>query len=94
MPKQPKKILPRLAGGEVREQLYSSLPEDYKAGIRAIAQDENASINWVVNEILLDWINEALRKHGRRRIPAPKYVTKKVSGKKIGGKVIKMRRAS
>ena len=74
-------------------RLYSSLPEDYKAGIRAIADEENASINWVINEILLDWINDALRRHGKRRLAPPRYVKPKFKGKKMGN-VVKMRRAS
>lgn len=48
-----KRIAPRLANGESRTAVYAAWPDDVKEGLRAIAEDENKSMNWVVEEVVI-----------------------------------------
>ena len=68
------KRVPNLAKGYLRSKLYSTLPSEYKDALRSISKDDNCSMNYVVNEIIIDWIG------GKVRINKPKL--KLVKGKK------------
>jgi hypothetical protein len=66
---RPKRIAPRLASGLSRERLYNALPPDVKAGLRAIADEENQSVSWTIEQVMLDYFKAALEK--------PEYVPRK-----------------
>lgn len=65
--KKTKTIAPRLANGDSRIPWGGRLPEDIKEGLRAIAIDENKSVSWVMEEVVIDYF------HMRR----PKYIKTK-----------------
>lgn len=48
-------IAPRLQSGVRREELYNRLPPEIKRGLRAIAKDENKSVSWVLEEVIILW---------------------------------------
>ncbi len=87
--KRTKEIAPRLANGDMREDVWLSLPEAYKEGWRKIAQSEGKSVSWCIQQILIDFC------HGRLRIALPRYVKRKVkAAPRKGARILKMRKAS
>jgi hypothetical protein len=50
-----RRIAPRLLSGDKRQPSGNSLPPLLKFALRVIAEQENRSLSWVVEEILLDW---------------------------------------
>jgi hypothetical protein len=60
-------IAPRLANGDKRVSFGHGLPPHVKEGIRGIAKDENKSMSWVMEEIIIDYF-------GFKR---PKYIERK-----------------
>jgi len=48
-------IAPRLANGDRRVGFGHGLPPHIKEGIRAIARDENKSMSWVMEEVIIDY---------------------------------------
>lgn len=63
----PRIIAPRLASGDKRESIGHGLPPEIKAGIRRIAERENKSVSWVLEQVIIDYF-------GLRR---PKYIQRK-----------------
>lgn len=62
-----RRIAPRLANGESRENFGSRLPPAIKAGLRMIAARENKSMSWVMEDTIIKYF------HLRR----PEYVPPK-----------------
>lgn len=60
-------IAPRLASGDKRESFGHGLPPAIKQGLRLIAKNENKSMSWVMEEVIIKYFN-------MRR---PKYITRK-----------------
>jgi hypothetical protein len=48
-------IAPRLANGDRRVGFGHGLPPHIKEGIRMIARDENKSMSWVMEEVIIDY---------------------------------------
>lgn len=48
-------IAPRLANGDRRVGFGHGLPEEIKEGLRAIAERENKSMSWVMEEVVYDY---------------------------------------
>ena len=48
-------IAPRLANGKARVGFGHGLPEEIKDGIRRIARDENKSMSWVMEEVIIEY---------------------------------------
>lgn len=69
----PRLIAPRLFNGDPREQIGHGLPPAVKEGLRRIAEKENKSVSWVLEEVIIDYF-------GFRR-PRYKLVKKKRNGK-------------
>jgi hypothetical protein len=59
-------IAPRLLSGDCRVSIGHGLPPEIKLGIRAIAKQENKSVSWVLEEIIINYF-------GFKR---PKYVNR------------------
>ena len=57
-------IAPRLFSGDSRERTFNRLPYEIKGGLQHIAAQENKSVSWVLEEIIIDYF-------GFRR---PKYI--------------------
>lgn len=53
--KRTRTIAPLLADGAIRDRLYGRLPVEVKAGLRAIAREENKSVSWVIEEVVIDY---------------------------------------
>jgi len=53
----PKHIAPRLASGDSRVGFGHGLPEAIKEGLRRIAERENKSMSWVMEEVIIDYFN-------------------------------------
>lgn len=49
----PRRIAPRLWGGIKRENYGGRLPPHVKDGLRLIAQKENKSMSWVMEEVII-----------------------------------------
>jgi hypothetical protein len=58
-----RRIAPRLASGEHRVPSGNALPPTLKFALRVIAEQENRSLSWVIEEILLDWARDDKRLH-------------------------------
>jgi hypothetical protein len=54
-PHIPKRIAPRLASGEKRVPTGNGLPPIVKFALRSIADSENRSMSYIIEEILVDW---------------------------------------
>ena len=46
---------PRLSSGDRRIPFGHGLPHEIKEGIRKIAKDENKSMSWVMEEVIIDY---------------------------------------
>ena len=68
MPKnyKPRQIAPRLANGVSRLNWGGRLPPHIKDGLRLIAKDENKSMSWVMEEVVIRYF----------KLKEPKYVRK------------------
>jgi hypothetical protein len=78
----PRHIAPRLANGERRESFGHGLPPEIKAGLRKIADAENRSMSWVMEEVTIRYF----------KLPAPEYVAAKtppapIRRSRLNGKV-------
>lgn len=60
-------IAPRLASGDKRIRSSRAFPPKVDAAIRAIAAHERKSMNWVMEEVVIDYFS----------MPRPKYVEPK-----------------
>ena len=60
-------ISPRLLSGDSRESIYHRLPAEIKAGLRHIAQNENESIGWVLEKVVIKYFG----------FRPPKYIKRK-----------------
>ena len=67
MPSRPKIIAPRLVSGDKRESIGHGLPPDIKAGLRRIAQDENQSVSWVLEQIIIKYFGFKVPKYIKRK---------------------------
>lgn len=67
MAKRHRIIAPRLANGESRVGFGHGLPEEIKEGIRRIARDENKSMSWVMEKVIIDYFD----------FKEPKYLERK-----------------
>jgi len=63
----PRIIAPRLANGDKRVGFGHGLPPHVKDGLRAIAAQENKSMSWVMEVVIIDYF-------GLKR---PKYLQRK-----------------
>ncbi len=54
MNKKPKQICPLLAKG-VRERNFHRLPHEIKRSLMGIARDENKSMSWVLEQVIIDY---------------------------------------
>jgi Ribbon-helix-helix protein, copG family len=62
-----KTIAPRLASGDPRVGFGHGLPYAIKEGLRAIAQRENKSMSWVMEEVIIRYF----------KLPTPEYIERK-----------------
>jgi hypothetical protein len=62
-----KTIAPRLFNGDSRAISFNRLPQAVKEGLSSIARQENKSVSWVLEEVIIDYFD--LRR--------PKYKTPK-----------------
>lgn len=69
--RQPRRIAPRLSSGDCRLPFGHGLPESIKAGLRDIAREENCSMSWVLEQLIVDWLG------ARADIEPPEYKPKK-----------------
>jgi hypothetical protein len=60
-------IAPRLANGERRESFGHGLPPQIKAGLRLIAKNENKSMSWVMEEVIIKYF----------RMKTPEYIDRR-----------------
>ena len=60
-------IAPRLANGESRVSFGHGLPDSVKEGLRTIAKQENKSMSWVMEKVIIDYFG----------LKQPKYVERK-----------------
>jgi hypothetical protein len=58
-----RRIAPRLTSGERREPSGNAMPPLLKFALRVIAEQENRSLSWVIETILLDWARGDPRLH-------------------------------
>jgi hypothetical protein len=65
---RPRRIAPRLASGDSRVPFGHGLPEAIKQGLRELAQLENSSMSWVLEQIITDWLA-----HSPVLVEAPEY---------------------
>ena len=72
-----RRIAPRLTSGERRIASGNALPPILKFGLRVIAEQENRSLSWVVEQILLDWARDDTRLHSLLGGHAVEYVERK-----------------
>lgn len=64
MPHKPKIIAPRLFGGISRMSYGGRLPPHVKDGLRLIAKQENKSMSWVMEEVIIRYF----------KMRTPKYI--------------------
>ena len=50
-------IAPKLANGDSRINFGHGLPEYIKEGLRSIAKDENRSMSWVMEEVIIEYFH-------------------------------------
>lgn len=62
----PRIIAPRLFGGVKRENYGGRLPPHVKDGLRLIAKQENKSMSWVMEEVIIRYF----------KMRTPKYIKK------------------
>lgn len=67
----PRIIAPRLVSKDRRESIGHGLPPEIKAGLKAIAESENKSVSWVLEQVIIDYF-------GFKR---PKYIQRKTNVK-------------
>ena len=65
--KYSKTIAPRLVSGECRDNYTGGLPPYIKEGLKLIAKDENQSVSWVLEQVII--------KHFK--LDKPEYVPRK-----------------
>jgi hypothetical protein len=59
----PRRIAPRLASGEKRIAAGNGLPPILKFALSQIAEQENQSRSWVIEQIVLRWAHSDPRLH-------------------------------
>lgn len=52
-----KMIAPRLANGDSREGFGHGLPSAVKDGLKKIAKQENKSMSWVVEQVIIEYFH-------------------------------------
>lgn len=72
-----RRIAPRLTSGERRIASGNALPPMLKFALRVIAEQENRSLSWVIETILLDWARGDQRLHTMLGGHAIDYVERK-----------------
>jgi hypothetical protein len=70
---RPRHIAPRLLSGEKRVPSGNALPPIVKYALRSIADQENRSLSWVIEEILIDWARMDKRLRAQLRGDAVAY---------------------
>lgn len=68
---RPKMIAPRLASGEKRIGFCHGLPPVVKEGIRRIADRENKSMSWVMEEVVIAFFHFRAPQYTPRKTTAP-----------------------
>lgn len=63
----PRIIAPRLASGVSRENYGGRLPPHVKQGLRLIATQENKSMSWVMEEVIIRYFKMRTPKYIQRR---------------------------
>jgi hypothetical protein len=63
-------IAPRLASGDSRVPFGHGLPDQIKAGLRAIAAQEKKSMSWVMEELIIEYFGFRRPKYLRAKKPA------------------------
>jgi len=63
----PRIIAPRLFNGDVRESIGHGLPPKIKSGLKLIAQKENKSVSWVLEEVIIDYFKFSTPKYKLRK---------------------------
>lgn len=76
MKHRPRHIAPRLANGEKRIPAGNGLPPIVKEALSVIAEHENRSRSWVIEQILIEWANGHPRLRAMLR-GAVEYVPRK-----------------
>lgn len=69
-----RQIAPRLAGHRIRVHFGSRLPPDVKWGLKSIAQMENKSMSWVVEEVIIQYFGLKRPKYDPRYAPRSQKV--------------------
>lgn len=62
-----KEIAPKLANGDWRVDVHTRLPDPVKYGLKVIAKEENRSVSWVMERVIIKYFG----------IKEPKYKRKK-----------------
>ena len=68
MKSKKKQIAPRLANGESRDNYGGRLPPRIKAALRLIANDENKSMSWVMEEVVIKFFGMRRPAYKRRKV--------------------------
>lgn len=48
---------PRLFNGDIRLRAWHKLPESVKNGLRNIAKNENKTMSWVLEQVIIDYFD-------------------------------------
>jgi len=91
-PRTPRSIAPRLASGEHRVPAGNGLPPIVKYALSVIAERENKSRSWVIEQILIDWAQQD-RELQRMLRGAVDYVARKRSADEVEADAKAKRRA-
>jgi hypothetical protein len=65
--RKPRTIAPRLLDGTCRESIGHGLPPSIKEGLKEIARDENQSLSWVLEKVIIRYF----------KLDKPDYVNRK-----------------
>jgi len=83
-----RRIAPRLASGDSRVPFGHGLPEAIKLGLKAIAELENQSMSWVLEQLIADWLCSRRVVH----VDRPEYVRRKSAESQPEGRLRVIRR--
>lgn len=67
MKKRTKTIAPRLASGRCRVTIGHGLPPAIKSGLKAIARQENKSMSWVLEQVIIDYFHLKAPRYKKRK---------------------------
>ena len=63
----PKQIAPRLVSGEHRITWGGNLPPKVKEAVKLIASDENKSVSWVLENVVIDYFSMSRPKYRKKK---------------------------